>query len=407
MARLLLILFVSLFGAQGTALPPLRLQRPPVGRAVFPAAASHPDQAPGGRAPASSIRQRVASFLRRRLGAWASPADTPLALLPRGVPEDELARSLDTLHRAMGGLVHVRTDGETRVRCAHNVCRATLRPRGPCPANVAAAALDVAAASTRHMRVRLLPQPPARPRHCAFALSCSRARRRRATACVSPKNPQDLKISFDGMGFYTQISVSYDKRSGVLTVHGDDGDDEGADARSVNLPESTRAVAVPGVSKPELILAETEPGGCVVVTVPLEAQAPAARRAARKQRLEVRVVSGPPAGPFQLLTSPGLPPLARERQLHAAGELLELRPLSPAICSAEELAQFAQRAARSNGHGRRSMRLGHRLSEKAHADFNRLCARVQEENAELTKAQVLEAVIEYFVAQVGLAADDD
>lgn len=91
-------------------------------------------------------------------------------------------------------------------------------------------------------------------------------------------------MTFDDMGFYSKVDVSYDKDSCVLTVKGEEG--EGRDKT-----EATRAVTMPcKVIKPEMISAETL-NGCVVVTVPGEAQAPLEEKKLENKKLDVRLVS--------------------------------------------------------------------------------------------------------------------
>lgn len=85
------------------------------------------------------------------------------------------------------------------------------------------------------------------------------------------------------MGTYSKVDVSYDQASRVLTVKAEEG--EGREKA-----EATRAVSMPClVAKPELISAETV-DGCVVVTVPGEAQAPMAEAKLENKKLDVRLV---------------------------------------------------------------------------------------------------------------------
>lgn len=85
------------------------------------------------------------------------------------------------------------------------------------------------------------------------------------------------------MGTYSKVDVSYDQASRVLTVKAEEG--EGREKA-----EATRAVSMPClVAKPELISAETV-DGCVIVTVPGEAQAPVAEAKLENKKLDVRLV---------------------------------------------------------------------------------------------------------------------
>lgn len=95
---------------------------------------------------------------------------------------------------------------------------------------------------------------------------------------------QALKMTFDDMGFYSKLDVSYDKESCLLTVKGEEG--EGREKS-----EATRAVTMPcKVIKPEMITAETR-DGCVIVTVPGEAQAPIEEKKLENKKLDVRLVA--------------------------------------------------------------------------------------------------------------------
>lgn len=92
-------------------------------------------------------------------------------------------------------------------------------------------------------------------------------------------------MCFDDMGVYSQIKVSYDDSSGVLTVHGEEADEAGG-----GVTEATRAVTMPcGVAKPELIRAEAREGR-VLVTVPHEAQAPVSRKTLQDKQLDVHLL---------------------------------------------------------------------------------------------------------------------
>lgn len=92
-------------------------------------------------------------------------------------------------------------------------------------------------------------------------------------------------MRFDDMGFYSKLDVSYDQERGLLTVHGEEGTGR-------NKSEATRAVTLPcKVIKPELISAETR-HGCVIVTVPAEAQAPVEEKKLENKKLDVRIVAG-------------------------------------------------------------------------------------------------------------------
>lgn len=67
----------------------------------------------------SDPRQRAtSSILSRVVGTHLSLLDAPFSLLPR-VDEEDFARSLDKLNRAVNGLVHVETDEQTKVRLLH------------------------------------------------------------------------------------------------------------------------------------------------------------------------------------------------------------------------------------------------------------------------------------------------
>lgn len=91
-------------------------------------------------------------------------------------------------------------------------------------------------------------------------------------------------MTFDDMGFYSKVDVSYDKDSCLLTVKGEEG--EGRDKT-----EATRAVTMPcNIIKPEMISAETR-DGCVIVSVPSEAQAPVEEKKLENKKLDVRLVA--------------------------------------------------------------------------------------------------------------------
>lgn len=81
-------------------------------------------------------RQLASSSLINRVFGGPPPLlyDTPFSMLPRLIAED-FTRSLDMLNRAVGGLVHVEQDDETKVRgrraAAHRgMCASPHRFRG-------------------------------------------------------------------------------------------------------------------------------------------------------------------------------------------------------------------------------------------------------------------------------------
>lgn len=91
------------------------------------------------------------------------------------------------------------------------------------------------------------------------------------------------------MGLFSKVDVSYDKDSGVLTVH---GEENGSVEGGGEMMEATRAVSMPcGVSKPEMISAEALDGR-VIVTVPHDAQAPVAEKKLENKKLDVRLFAG-------------------------------------------------------------------------------------------------------------------
>lgn len=93
-----------------------------------------------------------------------------------------------------------------------------------------------------------------------------------------------MTITFDDMGMFSKVDVAFDDKSGVLSVHGQEGEGD-------NLAESTRAVTVPcAVSNPELLTAETRDGR-VLVVVPHEAQARMEKKLKNK-KLDVHLLSG-------------------------------------------------------------------------------------------------------------------
>lgn len=89
-----------------------------------------------------------------------------------------------------------------------------------------------------------------------------------------------MTVTFDGMGHFSNVDVSYDKDSGVLTVKGSEGEKGRTKTRAVIMPVN--------VAKPEMVEAETR-DGCVVVKVPGAAQEDVPKQL-KNEKLNVRLV---------------------------------------------------------------------------------------------------------------------
>lgn len=233
------------------------------------------------------------------------------------------------------------------------------------------------------------------------------------------------------MGLFANVDVSYDQTSGVLAIHGDDGKTGSAD--ELEAPTKvTRCVTMLGVSKPEMISAETTLDGRVLVTVPHEAVAPLAKKKPEQKKLDVRVVSeGQDENNGHKLIAcesetlemertatmsfahtgrlendeyeekpafAGFEMMSKKSSEHTAEGSIDKKDRN---AGAKDFPSYVERARELKT--QKLSRISHRVSEKMHEDFNNFYGRVLEgamgRGKQPTKGEVLEAIVEHFLAK--------